>query len=129
MKHFDYDTHMNAILEQHGAFFAFNKAQQAEQSTPGVEYVGLQAGLVCPKDKASSLMESLAKLSANKVAFELANNSKKDIIWYELANHECQVTGSYEDIIGLLSCYGITEDDIKAEWQAYYDNCVENDYF
>lgn len=129
MKKFNDSSRMTEILAHHGAFFAFSNRQYDEHAEPGVEYTGLFSGLICPKDQAPSLIANLDLLHQEKIAWELENNSKKDIIWYQLANHECQIVGSYSEVIELLEPYGITVDDIKAEWRPYWDNCVENNYF
>lgn len=74
-------------------------------------------------------MDGLDSLSDEKTHWELANNSIKTIIWDSLANYECQIIGNYSDAIEALKVYGITEADIKTEWSAYYQTCIDNDYF
>jgi hypothetical protein len=129
MKRFNHDAAMDKIMSEHGAFFAFSKKQYDEAAKAGVNYISLGSGLIAPDDKAESLIESFSAITAEKIAYELANNTRKDIIWYELGNHECQIVGSYREVIEVLAPYGITEDEIKSEWPAYWDHCVEHDYF
>jgi hypothetical protein len=129
MKRFNHDAAMDKIMASHGAFFAFSNKQFDEASKPDIKYVGLGGGLIAPEDQAKSLIANFEKITAEKIAWELENNTRKDIIWYELANHECQISGSYREAFNVLEPYGITEDEIKSEWPAYWDHCVEHDYF
>jgi hypothetical protein len=129
MKRFDTDTRHTEILNENGAFFAFSQTQFNDAKTEGVEYEHLFSGLICPKNNSKKLMDELNAIFAHAREWELANNTKKEIIWHELANHECQIVGSWDDAYQAVKHYGITEDEVKAEWGAYWDNCVENDYF
>ena len=129
MNHFNMDEKINALLTANGAFFAFTEQQYNDEALPGVEYKRLYAGMLCPSDNVKTVMNGLDSLSNEKTRWELANNSIKTIIWVSLANYECQITGDYNDAIEALKPYGITEDDIKTEWPAYYQNCIDNDYF
>lgn len=129
MNKFDTNDATTAILDNHGAFFAFSNAQMLEQMQPSTKYVGLGAGLICPDDNAAQLLMDLNRITKTKIEWELEHNSKKDIIWYELSNHECQISMNYNPVVERLEPYGITEEEIKAEWGQYFQNCVENDYF
>ena len=129
MNYFNIDVKINDLLTANGAFFAFTEQQYNEEALPGVEYKRLYAGMLCPSDNVKTVMDGLDNLSDEKTHWELANNSIKTIIWDALANYECQITGDYNDAIAALKVYGISEDDIKKEWPAYYQNCIDNDYF
>lgn len=129
MKRFDHNQRVDDVMTQHGAFFAFSNAQFDEQKQADVEYISLGGGLVVPEEHAKSLIANLALASKEKIDWELENNTKKEIIWYELANHECQISGTYRNVVNLLTPYNITQDEIAAEWPAYYDHCIENNYF
>jgi hypothetical protein len=129
MNHFNIDEKITGLLDVNGAFFAFTEQQYNDEALPGVEYKRLYAGMLCPSDNAAAVMNGLDSLSNEKTEYELANNSLKAIIWYSLANYECQITGDYSDAIEALKPYGITEEDIKTEWTAYYQNCIDNDFF
>lgn len=129
MKHFNQDARMTEAFAKHGAFFAFGNKQFNEKKQEGVEYISIGAGLIAPKSNADSLITALSNITKEKVKWELANNTKKEIIWYELANHECQIVGSWEEAYSAVKCHGITEDEVKAEWSAYMDHCIEHDYF
>jgi|TARA_R110001606_G_scaffold366348_1_gene521447 hypothetical protein len=117
------------VMENNKAFFAFSDEQFNSQKWDDIEYISLGSGLVCPKENAVKLTQELNKISANRIKKELEENSVKDIIWRELANHECQIVGDYSDVVDLLAGYGITEQDIKDQWGSYYQDCIDNDYF
>lgn len=129
MKHYEYEAQAKEILERNNAFYAFSNKQFDEQKKEGINYISLGYGLIVDETKAESYIEEIAELAKKKTEWELANNTREEIIWYELANHECQITGSYQEVVALLEHYGITEEEIKAEWPAYFDHCIENDYF
>jgi len=129
MNYFNMDLKINDLLTANGAFFAFTEQQYNEEAVPGVEYKRLYAGMLCPADNAKKVINGLDSLSHEKTQWELANNSLKTIVWDALANYECQISGDYSDVIEALKVYGITEDVIKKEWPAYYQNCIDNDYF
>ena len=129
MNHFNIEIKINDLLTANGAFFAFTEQQYNDEALPGVEYKRLYAGMLCPSDNAKTVMLGLNSLSNEKIQYELSNNSINTIIWDALANYECQISGDYSDAIEALKMYGITETDIKKEWPAYYQNCIDNDYF
>lgn len=129
MKHCNVDNEQTKILDDNGAFFAFNINQFNACANQSINYKSLGGGLYCPESNIDDLALQLKDSHTFKIQYELSNNSLKDIIWYELANHECQITGDYNDAIDVLKVYGITETDIKTEWPAYYRNCIDNDYF
>lgn len=117
------------VFNKHGAFFAFSNKQFDEKKQNGVKYVSLGAGLICPVNNAKQLNTDLNAVWDAGIKQDLAENGIKAIIHRELANHECQITGDYSEVIDKLSAYGITSEQIEAEWPEYWDLCVENDYF
>ena len=129
MQKFNTDEKIASILKANGAFFAFSMKQFEEQSQEGINYKNLGSGLVCPEENIEQTLEEFTAVIKEKIDWELANNTKKDIIWYELANHECQISYDLSQVIAILNDYGITEDEIRAEWPGYIDHCIENDYF
>ena len=129
MNIFNTDSAQSKALNKNGAFFAFSNKQFDEAKKENTKYISLGGGLIAPESNAESLIKELDSICTQKIEFELNNNSIKDIIWYELANHECQISCDYESVISLLKPYGITEDMIKAEFSDYYQHCVDNDYF
>jgi len=112
-----------------GAFFAFSDSQFNEKKVNGIKYTSLGAGLIAPTDNAKSLVKALNTITSEAIQADIADNGIKAIIHRELANHECQITGSYDDVIDKLEPYGITVEQIKAEWPEFWNICVDNDYF
>ena len=129
MNYFYIDVKISDLLTENRAFFAFTEQQYNDEALPGVEYKRLYAGMLCPSDNVKTVMDGLDNLSDEKTHWELANNTLKTIIWDSLANYECQIIGNFNDAIAALKVYGISENDIKKEWPAYYQNCIDNDYF
>ena len=124
------DDEVSEILNAHYAFFAFSNSQFSEKAVRIFKYVALGAGLYAPVQHAETLVDKINAVydkAAKKVQSE---KSKKDRIWYELANHECQITGEYQDALSALSIFDdITEEDVAAEWMPYIEHCRENNYF
>jgi hypothetical protein len=129
MKHYNIENEQTSILDDNGAFFAFNNEQFNNCANQSLNYKSLGDGLYYPENNIDALQAQLKESYGFKIKWELSNNSLKDIIWYELANHETQITGDYSDACKALKPYGITEDNIKKEWPGYYQNCIDNDYF
>lgn len=129
MKRFNTDAVLNSALQSNGAFFAFSKSQFEEQKQEGINYISIGHGMVCPSENIDKLIHEMENISKNRISWELENNTKKEIIWYELANHECQIVGNYSEVVELLTEYGITREEIAAEWGDYFQHCIDNDYF
>lgn len=117
------------LLDLNGAFFAFSGQQLEEGSKDGVEYVAMGMGLICPKSNARAIYDGLERINKRGIELDMEENGAKDIIWRELANHECQITCNPDDAIQALTNYPITEEDIRAQWGDYWAHCVKNDYF
>lgn len=116
-------------FRKYGAFFAFSSKQFHEQRKEGVKYTHLGLGLICPSDNAKTLTDALKSINEAAIKQDMVENGKKAIIWRELANHECQISGHPEACLEKLAGYPITKEEILKEWPAYYDHCVENNYF
>ena len=129
MKHHNNEAEQTKILDDNGAFFAFSSEQWAIASDASKKYTSLGGGLYCPENNALVLTKQLNNSYALKIKWELENNALKDIIWYELANHECQITGDTSDALEALKDYDITNATVKYEYAKYYQHCVDNDYF
>lgn len=129
MKHCNVDNEQTKILDDNGAFFAFSKDQFNTCSTQSLIYKSLGGGLYCPQNNIDNLSAQLKDSHTFKINWELSNNTLKDIIWYQLANHETQISGDYSEACEALKPYGISENQIKTEWPSYYQNCIANDYF
>ncbi|MDA3806480.1 MAG: hypothetical protein PF440_01090 [Thiomicrorhabdus sp.] len=123
------DTKMSAILDEHGAFFAFNMTQYTAKAVEGTEYVNMGQGLICPEDNAEALVEALAEFSANLIKEDKEANSIEAIVQRELVNHEAQITGSIEPTVEALFGYNIPMPVIHEEFNKYMSYCIENDLF
>ena len=118
------------LFNSTGAFFAFSNKQFDERKQPGIKYVSLGAGLICPSYNASQLVSGLDSINDAGIAADIAENGIKAIIHRELVNHECQISMEIDDAVNKLSDYpGITRETVQAEWPEYFQHCVDNDYF
>lgn len=122
------DALMTELFKKTGAFFAFSNSQFDEAKTEGVEYMSMGAGLICPIPNAKELQEGIETISTGAVAQDMADNTVKEIIHRELANHEAQVTGYIDDTLDALANYPITREDVEGEWNAFMVIC-DHDYF
>lgn len=129
MKTYDIEKEQTDLFERHGAFFAFTNKTVAEKSKKGVEYYSLGMGLICPKENCQMLYKEMNELEDKKIAWELNHNTKKEIIWYNLANHECQITWDTTNVVENLEDYGITKEEVNSEFRPYCDYCSENNYY
>ena len=129
MKRLDIAKEQTKLFDSNGAFFAFSNEQWEKANNSNLNYKSLGGGLYCPEHNANKLMQQLKELQASKIKWELANNTLKAIIWYELANHEAQISGDITDAYEALMQYGISKEDVIKEYAAYQQHCVDNDYF
>ena len=120
------DDLTSAELKKQGAFFAFGQRQFDEAKKEGVKYVRLFGGLICPKDNAEKLLENLDRINKQGIKKDLAENGKKNVIYRELANHEAQITYDITSTSAALSGYGITDEEIQAEFREFLNICAEN---
>jgi hypothetical protein len=116
-------------LENNQAFFAFSDKQFKESCLKGVDYVSLGMGLICPKQNAKNLVEELKAAQERTVQIDLENNTKKEIIMRELANHEAQITGEIEDTLEALAAYDISREEVAEVYKEYFEYCCEHDLF
>jgi hypothetical protein len=128
MKH---KLNLENITKKHGAFFAFSNKQYEEQKEDGVEYTQVGPGLVVPRNNVKQFILDFEEESSNSIKKDKEENTDKEIIWRELANHEAQITGNISDTVEALSEYGITRKQIAYEYGpgGYHDHCIENNYF
>ena len=129
MKHLNITEEQTKLFASSGAFFAFSSEQWEKANDSNLNYKSLGGGLYCPEQNADKLTQQLKDLQASKIKWELDNNTLKDIIWYELANHETQITGDITDAYEVLIQYGISKEDVIKEHKDYYQHCIDNDYF
>jgi len=117
------------LLNDNGAFFAFGEKQLDEQTQEGVSYVSLGMGLIAPKENASKIIEGIESIHAEGIQQDISDNGIKAIIHRELANHEAQITNDISSTMEALEGYGITREQVSAEYPSYFEHCVANDYF
>ena len=129
MKHFNTESLQTKALNDNGAFFAFGDKQFNEQKIEGVKYVSMGCGMIAPKENAPLLFSALESINGQKIEWELANNTKKEIIWYQMANHEVQLNGDYSEVIEMMNEYNITPEEVQKEYSGYFQHCIDNDYF
>ena len=123
------DDRISEVIKRHGGFFAFGNKQFHEQRKEGVVYVSMGLGLIAPKGTHIQLGKDLAEVSKDNIIFDLETNGKKKIIHRELANHEAQITISIDNTCDALEGYGITREEVQAEFSVYMDHCREHDLF
>lgn len=114
---FDHD--FSKALECNGAFFAFSTDQFNASKQEGIEYASIDYGLICPKDKAEILTNTLQDLSETLVRQDIAENGIDNIILRELYNHEAFYTGEIEDTYSAIAHYDITLEQV---YEVYRDN-------
>ena len=117
------------LWDDNGAFFAFSQQQLDEKKKEGVVYVSLGSGLIVPKGNATRVFEGLESIHTESIKQDISENGIKAIIHRELANYETQITGDISDTVEALEDYGITRAQVGKEYPAYFQHCVDNDYF
>ena len=117
------------LWNDNGAFFAFGDKQLDEQKQEGVSYVSLGMGLIAPKENASNIIEGLKSVYTEGIKQDISDNGIKAIIHRELANYEAQITNDISTTLEALEDYGITRAQVSEEYPAYFQNCIDNDYF
>ena len=81
------------LMEECGAFFAFNTHQMKEKLVDGKKYVGLGAGLFVESDKAKHFVDEWAKIMDQGIEEDKKDHGRIDIIMRELENHEEKLKG------------------------------------
>jgi len=117
------------LWNENGAFFAFGQKQLDEKKLEGVVYVSMGSGLIVPKGNAARVFEGLESIHTESIKQDISENGIKAIIHRELANYETQITGDISDTVEALEDYGITRAQVGKEYPAYFQHCVDNDYF
>ena len=117
------------LWNDNGAFFAFGQQQLDEKKQEGVVYVSMGSGLIVPKENASKILKGLESINTEGIKQDITENGIKAIIHRELANYEAQITGSISDTVEALEDYGITRLQVREEYNAYFQHCIDNDYF
>ena len=117
------------LWDDNGAFFAFGQQQLDEKKQEGVVYVSMGSGLIVPKENASKILKGLESINTEGIKQDISENGIKAIIHRELANYEAQITGSISDTVEVLGDYEITREQVREEYNAYFQHCIDNDYF
>jgi hypothetical protein len=123
------ETRTTELLNSTGAFFAFGQKQMDEQKVEGITYVSMGGGLVVPALNAAQFADGFKTIVSESIAQDIKENGKPAIIRRELANHEAQITSDIGDTVEALEGYGITEVEVQAQWGAFFQDCIDNDYF
>lgn len=129
MQTFNTNDLQTKLFNTTGAFFAFSNKQFEEAQKEGVIYCDMGAGLICPKANAKALADGLESINKQKIAYELENNTIAELINDSLGNYETQLTGDISETVAVMADYGITEQQVKEQYSAYFQLCVENDWF
>jgi hypothetical protein len=108
---------ISAVLEKHGAFFAFSNAQFEEKQVEGVEYVRNLNGMVMPKESKFQLIKEINEIYAEGVKQDIAENGLTAIIKRELSSYECYYIGDIEDAVEVLEDYGVTHEQVLTVFQ------------
>jgi len=121
------DIVSQAVAKNNG-FWAFSTEQFLNQYKKTLTpYVNLGGGLYAPKKEYKKLIKDVNNASNEIVKIDKMNNSNKDIIWRELQNHEAQYTDT-SDTIEALKNYGISADEVNAEYDKYIKSCSRYSY-
>jgi len=111
------------------AFFAFSQKQLKEQININFKYANMGSGLICPSIFADKLYKKLESINKKAVARVKETKTDKEIIWYELGNHEAQITCDITDTFEAVKQYGITEKEVLKVYNEYFTYCCDNDLF
>lgn len=106
-----------ALFKQYGAFFAFTKEQFNEKKDPALQdsdYVTSRFGLIVPAKHQKEVMEGLAKVHADGIQADLAENGLENIIRREINNYEAMYTNDLSDVTSMMIHYGASVDQVKA---------------
>lgn len=120
---------------KHGAFFAFGNKQFEEKQVPGVTYVNMGAGLICPKENTQLLTADLNNIYEAAIKQDVEENGAQKIIEREYFNHETQLTGDWSSMLGAISGHRkafpelFTPELIESTAKACFDLAVVNDWF
>lgn len=102
-----------------GAFFAFSTEQFEQQKKQGVEYEGLDGGLICPKGTGQALWQAFKEHTQKESQKRLEIEGIEQIIRYELANHEVYYTGELDSVDWLIEEFGTTKEQIREIYNKY----------
>lgn len=99
------ENKLSELFKACGVFFAFSNEQFAENKTAlkeGDKYASLGSGGYLPKSNVTAYIEGSVHLKKWYKATIKANRARKDLILYELNNHEAYYTNDIEDTVSSL---------------------------
>lgn len=112
------DQPISELHEKYKSFWAFSKSQFEAKKEPGVKYAVIFGNLFCNSETVKDFIKELEQIHADATERFLAENSKEDIIKYELVNHECYYTHDIQDAVEAVKDFGITEDEVLAVFRS-----------
>ena len=112
------DQPISDLLTKYNGFFAFSTKQFEKAKKEGIKYVNRGAGLFHEAGKSKEFDAELAKINADAIKQDLAENGKDGIIERELSNREAYCTGEIEDAVEALEDYGITSEEVLKVFRA-----------
>lgn len=107
---------INHLFTKYNGFFAFSQKQFEEAKKENIKYVSRGAGLYHEEGKSKEFDADYKLMIKEAIEQDLKENGKEAIIERELINYECYYTYDINDAVAKLSGYGITYDDVKAEF-------------
>lgn len=125
----------SALFEKTGSFFAFGQKQFEEKAKPGIKYVDLGAGLICPKETAKELTIGLDEIYVNAIKQDVEENGAEKIIRREYFNHETQISCDWSDAIANLTGHKkqfpdmFTDQEIERVFNKCFQEAIDNDLF
>lgn len=129
------DTLTSKLFADNGAFFAFGNRQFDEKKQEGVTYVSLASGLICPKEKAKTVVTQFELIYNEAVRQQVAEFGAKEIIAHEYFNHETQITMDVTQVYDALETHIelfpelFTDEVINDVCVKCFKKAVDNDWF
>lgn len=108
---------INQLFAKYRGFFAFSQEQFEEAKKKDIKYVSRGGGLFHEWGKSKEFDEDYKLIITKAIAQDLKENGKEAIIERELSNHECYFSYDVSDAVEKLKEYGITYDEIRAEFE------------
>jgi hypothetical protein len=100
------DQQLSALFKECGVFWAFSEEQFHANKTPlqeGEKYVSIGAGGYLPKGSVSKFSEGMERIrKEHNAAVKASRKLRRDLIAYELRNHEAHYTGDITDTMEAL---------------------------
>ncbi len=123
------------LFAETGSFFAIGTDQFEKQQVPGINYVSMGYGLICPEENADKLSKGLKEIATNAVIQDMADHGAEKIIEREYFNHETQISCDRDAAIAALYHHQqqfpeqFTDQKIHQVMNNCYKLAVENDWF